>query len=79
MDGSAETFVINVALLFGGAAVVLAVLRWLAFRLLPAALVGPGGVLIDTTRSRLGILQMPPPGPDLPGGGDGGGAGDRDC
>lgn len=47
----------GVALLFGG---VLA-LRWLGLRLLhrfaPAWMVGPAGVLIDTT-GRLGMLQM---------------------
>jgi hypothetical protein len=34
-------------------------LRWLAFRIFPAALVGPGGVLYDTT-TRLGVFNQTP-------------------
>jgi hypothetical protein len=70
---------VNGTLLFSGAAVVLLVLRWLASRLLPASLVGPGGFLIDTTRSRLGILQMRPRRHPWPSGPEGGNGGDGDC
>ncbi len=58
MDEMLESLVINGALLFGGAAAALIVLRWLAFRLLPPSLVGPGSVLIGTSPGRLGMLQM---------------------
>lgn len=70
--------------LFGSAAVLLHLARRIGGPLLrrhaPARLVGPGGILLDTT-GRLGILQMEPdtPPPSHPdgtsAGDDGGGCG----
>ena len=51
------TFLLPAAALFGAAAVLLLVGRWLLLRFAPRWLVGPNGFLIDT-RGGLGILQM---------------------
>ena len=52
-----EKLLVNGALLFGGAAVLVWALRALMLRFLPDSLAGPGGMLIDTT-GRLGLFQM---------------------
>ncbi|MCL4189507.1 MAG: hypothetical protein KJZ85_18055 [Rhodobacteraceae bacterium] len=73
MAGTAGPLIANVAPLSGGAAALLAMLRRRALRLLPPAPVGPRGILIDTTRGRLGILQMRGTSPPSSGGSGGGG------
>jgi hypothetical protein len=52
-----ESLILNGALLFGGAACLVWVLRALMLRFLPDSLAGPGGLLIDP-EGRLGLFQM---------------------
>lgn len=44
-------------LLFGGAWVVVRLLRWLALRLLPGWLAGQDGLIIDTSGKRMGMFD----------------------
>ena len=44
-------------LIFGGAWLLLRLLRWLAFRVLPVWLVGPNGLFIDTSGKRMGMFD----------------------